>query len=45
MILLRVVGGFTPEEVALVLQRPTSTVRSIQERAIRRLMRTAKEAA
>jgi RNA polymerase sigma-70 factor (ECF subfamily) len=39
VILLRVVGGFTAEEVAMLVQTPTSTVRSRQQRAIRRLVR------
>jgi RNA polymerase sigma-70 factor (ECF subfamily) len=37
--LLRVIGGFTAEEVAMLIQRPTATVRSRQERAIRGLIR------
>ena len=39
VILLRVVGGFTAEEVGMLIQRPTATVRSWQQRAIRRLIR------
>jgi RNA polymerase sigma-70 factor (ECF subfamily) len=37
--LLRVVGGFTADEVAILIQRSTATVRSRQERAIRGLIR------
>jgi RNA polymerase sigma-70 factor, ECF subfamily len=39
VILLRVVGGFTAEEVAMLVQRPPATVRSRQQRAIGRLAR------
>jgi RNA polymerase sigma-70 factor (ECF subfamily) len=42
VILLRVVGGFTAEEVGELIHRPTATVRSLQQRAIQRLLRTAK---
>lgn len=40
VLLLRVVGGFTAEEVGVLLHRPTATVRSLQQRAIQRLLRT-----
>lgn len=40
VILLRAVGGFTAEEVGTLVHRPAATVRSIQQRAIRRLIRS-----
>jgi RNA polymerase sigma-70 factor (ECF subfamily) len=42
VILLRVVGGFTAEEVGAIIHRPTVTVRSHQQRAIQRLVRDSK---
>jgi RNA polymerase sigma-70 factor (ECF subfamily) len=42
VILLRVIGGFTAEEVGELIHRPTATVRSLQQRAIQRLVRAGK---
>lgn len=39
VILLRTAGSLTVEEVGTLVHRPAATVRSIQQRAIRRLMR------
>ena len=41
-ILLRVVGGFTADEVRALLHRPAPTVRSLQQRAIQRLIQVGK---
>jgi len=37
IVLLRVLGGFSAEEVAVIMGKKPSTVRSLQHRAIRRL--------
>jgi RNA polymerase sigma-70 factor (ECF subfamily) len=39
IVLLRVLGGFTAEEVASILGRRPGTIRAIQHRAVRRLAR------
>jgi len=39
VVLLRIVGGFTVEEVARLLGRRPGTIRVIQHRALRRLAR------
>jgi RNA polymerase sigma-70 factor (ECF subfamily) len=39
IVLLRVIGGFSAAEVALITDRPAATVRVLQHRALRRLAR------
>ena len=39
IVLLRVIGGFSAAEVALITDRPAATVRVLQHRALKRLAR------
>ena len=43
IVLLRVIGGFSAEEVALITDRPATTVRVLQHRALKRLARELPE--